>query len=96
MYIHIYIIMYNMEIHGIQLGIYSSMFFHWKHKQDEKALEEDVFETDYDFRHRIGQNRAKHRARRRDSAWRCGWGIHWRPTKCRFSKHQTMEISWFH
>mmetsp|Transcript_35228 Transcript_35228/g.56625 ORF Transcript_35228/g.56625 Transcript_35228/m.56625 type:complete len:260 (-) Transcript_35228:45-824(-) len=34
-----------------------------KEEKDEKALEEDVFETDYDFRHRIGQNRAKHRAR---------------------------------
>ncbi|CAL1156382.1 unnamed protein product [Cladocopium goreaui] len=34
-----------------------------KEEKDEKPLEEDVFETDYDFRHRIGQNRAKHRAR---------------------------------
>mmetsp|Transcript_75653 Transcript_75653/g.105048 ORF Transcript_75653/g.105048 Transcript_75653/m.105048 type:complete len:259 (+) Transcript_75653:68-844(+) len=35
-----------------------------KEEKDAKAVEEDdVFETDYDFRHRIGQNRAKHRAR---------------------------------
>jgi hypothetical protein len=46
-------------------------------RKDEKPLEEDVFETDYDFCHRIGQNRAKHRAR--PQSWRCGWGIHWIP-----------------
>eukprot|EP00913_Durusdinium_trenchii_P035419 g33145.t1 len=39
-----------------------------KPKKDEKEAtkeveEDDIFETDYDFRHRIGQNRAKHRAR---------------------------------